>query len=253
MSVFVLLLFLNLLLSFIFFVFPPKNHHIKLEKKKKKIPPRSLPFLELGALQPLSRDLLPRATLSLRERADEARGELVAAVASSSAAAALLEGAASSLEAGIATIPLPVPVFATLGLPAIAGCFRRAADAQTQELERIRKRAVPAADAAVGEWRRAEEKRARQARAKTSSSNRSSSSSSSSSEALERLRSKLTVVIAAWKLQALLGPGAPPPPESGGRRGGGGGGSGGRALPVGAAGAGVAAELASVAAEMEGF
>lgn len=210
-------------------------------QKKKSLSPRSLPFLELGALDHLSRDLLPRATLALRAKASSARAELFSAVEASAAAAGLLEGAAASLERGVPSIPIPVPVFASLGLPALAGCFRRAASAQREELERVRRRAVSAADAAVAEWRR--EGGATTGRKKTStpsnhvSSTSSSSSSASSSEAVERLRSRLTVVIAAWKLQALLGPGAP---------------EGGKAA-VGAAGAGVAAELAAVAAEMEGF
>jgi len=107
-----------------------------------------------------------------------------------------------------------------LGLPAIAGCFRRAAEPHKKELKRVRRKAVAAADAAVDEWK-GTGKKERQ-----------------SSSAIDRLRSRLTVIISAWKLQALLGPGVA---VSGGR------------ASVGSAGAGVAAELACVREEMEGF
>ena len=179
----------------------------------------SLPSLQLGALRPLSGELLPRAALALGRGASGARERLAAAAEASAAAAALLEGAAASLEEGVASA-LPVPVFASLGLPAIAGCFRRAAEPHRKELKRVRRKAVAAADAAVDEWK-GTGKKERQ-----------------SSSAIDRLRSRLTVVISAWKLQALLGPGVA---VSGGR------------ASVGSAGAGVAAELACVREEMEGF
>lgn len=188
----------------------------------------SLTSLQLGALQPLRDELLPRAALALRRRASAARDRVAAAAAASAAAAALLEGAAASLEAGTASA-LPVPVFASLGLPAIAGCFRRAAEPHGRELERVRGSVVAVADAAVDEWRR---------EARKERTGRESSSSPSAAKIEARLRSRLTVVIAAWKLQALLGPGVAA--------------SGGKAA-VGSAGAGVAAELACVTAEMEGF
>ena len=174
----------------------------------------------MGSLQSLSEELLPRAALALRNRASAAREGLVSAAEASSSAAALLDCAAASLEGGVSSA-LPVPVFASLGLPAIAGCFRRAAEPHKKELKRVREKVVAAADAAVDEWRKS---------GKTAMKN--------SSAAIERLRSRLTVVISAWKLQALLGPGVV---VSGGK------------ASVGSAGAGVAAELASVAAEMEGF
>lgn len=176
----------------------------------------------------MSSELLPRAALALRKRASAAREVLVSVVEASSAAAASLESAASSLEGGIAAA-LPVPVFASLGLPAIAGCFRRAAELHREEFERIRKRVVAAADAAVKEWRWEGAKAKKKA---------SSASSCGSSESVNRLRSRLTVIISAWKLQALLGPGVT---VTGGK------------ASVGSAGAAVAAELASVSAEMEGF
>lgn len=179
----------------------------------------------MGSLEPMSGELLPRAALALRKKASAAREILISAVEASCAATALLEGAASSLEEGI-TAALPVPVFASLGLSAISGCFRRAAELHHKEFERIRRRVVTAADAAVEEWRGEGAKVKKEG------------SSSSSSECINRLRSRLTVVLSAWKLQALLGPGVS---ATGGR------------ASVGSAGATVAAELASVAAEIEGF
>ena len=127
-------------------------------------------------------------------------------------------------------------MFASLGLPALAGCFRRAAEPHGRELERVRDKVVEAAAAAVEEGRRSGQGETATRRAKKRGGE--SSSSSAAAAAIERLRSRLTVVIAAWKLQALLGPGVAV--------------SGGKAT-VGAAGAGVAAELACVQAEMEGF
>ena len=192
----------------------------------------SLTSLQLGSLQPLHEELLPRAALALRRRASAARERLALAVGASAAAAALLEGAAASLEAGTASA-LPVPVFASLGLPAIAGCFRRAAEPHKRELGRVRNSVVAAADAAVDEWRTGARKERRE-----TGGRESSSSAAAAAAKIEGLRSRLTVVIAAWKLQALLGPGVAV--------------SGGKAA-VGSAGAGVAAELACVGAEMEGF
>ena len=194
----------------------------------------SLTSLQLGSLQPLREELLPRAALALRRRASAARDRLASAVAASAAAAALLEGAAASLESGTASA-LPLPVFASLGLPAIAGCFRRAAEPHGRELERVRSSVVAAADAAVDEWR---SKGTTRKKGKRESSSSSAATAASAAKIEQRLRSRLTVVIAAWKLQALLGPGVAA--------------SGGKAA-VGSAGAGVAAELACVGAEMEGF
>ena len=225
--------FLNLLLLFSPCPSPPET---------KKTPNNSsLHSLQLGSLEPLSKELLPRAALALRQRTSESRKLLISAVEASSAAAALLEAAASSLEAGVASA-LPVPVFASLGLPAIAGCFRRAAEPHRKETERVRKKVVAAADAAVEEWRR------RRGKGGGGEEGRMKKGSPSSSESLNLLRSQLTVVISAWKLQALLGPGvvfiAPAAATGGGGRASG---------AVGSPGAGVAAELAGVKAEMEGF
>ena len=194
----------------------------------------SLPSLQLGSLKILSDELLPRAALALRGRASAARRGLAAAAEASASAAALLDAAAASLEQGVAAA-LPVPVFASLGLPAIAGCFRRAAEPHGEELRRVRRRAVAAADAAVDEWR--EEKEAREG-GKRGGAAAAAAASASAATIERRLRSRLTVVISAWKLQALLGPGVA---ASGGKAG------------VGSAGAGVAAELACVRDEMDGF
>ena len=97
----------------------------------------------------------------------------------------------------------------------------------------MRNSVVAAADAAVDEWRTGARKERRE-----TGGRESSSSAAAAAAKIEGLRSRLTVVIAAWKLQALLGPGVAV--------------SGGKAA-VGSAGAGVAAELACVGAEMEGF
>jgi hypothetical protein len=94
---------------------------------------------------------------------------------------------------------------------------------------------LAAADAAVDEWR---SKGTTRKKGKRESSSSSAATAASAAKIEQRLRSRLTVVIAAWKLQALLGPGVAA--------------SGGKAA-VGSAGAGVAAELACVGAEMEGF
>lgn len=83
-----------------------------------------MPLGPLHAVPKLRRML----AASLLRTANAALTSLRAAAAMSAAAAAALSGTAASLAAAPPP-PAPTPVFACLGMPALASCFQRAADA----------------------------------------------------------------------------------------------------------------------------
>jgi len=96
-------------------------------------PRSSLPALPLGPLDDLPR-LRASMAVALISSAAAALTALQSAAAAAAAAAAAMASAAASLT-DAPPPPLPTPVFACLGLPALAGCLQRAAGALAEDAE----------------------------------------------------------------------------------------------------------------------
>lgn len=149
-------------------------------------------------LGPLSTIPKLRSTLAatLLRSAHAALAQLRAAAAASAAAAAALAETAAAMAAAPPP-PAPTPVFACLGMPALASCFDRAAAALADDAA-TRTRVVAAFESLLPP-------------------------AGADQRAGDALRNAVTVCVVAWK-----------------------------AAP-GTAGGGAAAEVAAVAAEMDGF
>ena len=99
--------------------------------------------MRLGPLHTVPKLRATMAASLLRSTAVAATA-LRAAAAASGAAATALAGAAASL-AGAPPAPAPTPVFACLGMPALAACLQRAAAALADDAD-TRRRVVAAFD-----------------------------------------------------------------------------------------------------------